>query len=171
MEAVAGINPNPIFGAAPPIQVIRRKSVIQTVNNSAALVGIPELALPVGAGDVWAFRLALLCQAASIASDFKFGFDITGIPGTTMRWGAASFNANANAGFNPVAPATTPQTINDQTGSLPVGSTAGIAGVELEGIVYVGTSFGLLVPQFAQNTPTVEDSSILPGSMLVAWKL
>jgi hypothetical protein len=145
------------------------KTADETVNNSATLQNDDHLFWPIEANERWFFKAFLICQGASANADWLFGWTFP--TGATAKW--APFGNNATNPFNWIMGATT----SSQTEALLQTQTAALGGrngtilVELAGWWFAAATAGNIQLQWAQNTATVENNSILTGSFLELTRL
>lgn len=151
------------------MHTLARKSVDETVNNSAALQNDDHLFFSVAANEVW-FVQAWLVIDSGATPDIKFGWTLPAA--ATMRWGfiggdqatgtVPGWHWSAGVG-----------TVLATTGTLTqAGSGAGSAiGTAFAGIAAIGGTAGTVQLQWAQNTANVSDTKVLMNSALVGCRL
>jgi hypothetical protein len=137
------------------------KTADETVNNSGTLQNDDHLSIAVGANEIWIVRMALNLTIRA-ASDFQWAFTLpSGGTATALRM-SGDFTVNVG----------TPDQSQDATAAITVLSS-GLQTIGYGGAVIVktaGTS-GTAQLQWAQNTATPEDTSVLVGSSLIAFRV
>lgn len=134
--------------------VAARKTVNETVNNSAALQNDDALFVAVVANAVYDVKL-VLHYTSGTTPDLKIGW--TAPSGATMVWGGYLFST---------ASAFT------ATGNNAVGTVVALGGLGadvsavFDGTVVTSTTAGTLQLQWAQNTANASDSTVYAGSFL-----
>jgi len=124
-----------------------------SVNNSAVLVNIPGLTCPIAASGVLRFRVRIFCFAGA-TPDIKFA--VTAPAGATTYYSILDDTAAAVLDHQN---ATGPNTI--------AVSTAGAATfINIDGVCINGATAGSIQVQFAQNTATVENTTVYGASCL-----
>lgn len=126
---------------------------VQTVNNSATLVDLPNFSCQLNPNDRVAFRAVLHVLSTT-----------DGTPGLTLRADCPAsptlYRVRSESFFD--AAATTYQTSLADIDITWTTATAGV--VVLEGLIQNGSNDGELQLQFAQETGTAVDTSIYAGS-------
>lgn len=129
----------------------------QTVTNSATLVTVPQLTIPIGANERVLFRYTIF-YTSTATGDLKYRVNIPASP-TLYRLCTDNVAADVTAGVTSVITAAA-----DSTALLATG-TDGV--IRLTGVLANGTTAGQITFQFAQNTQTAAQSAvILRGSFL-----
>jgi hypothetical protein len=141
------------------------KTATETVNNSATLQDDDELALEVGADDIWQVQLWLLLSAAGTAADWKFAWSAPA--GGAVYWGPISAQAG-DSGWVRNDAATTPGALLTVTDSLPAGSMNGVHGIMIAATYIGGGTEGTLQFRWSQNTADASNSQVLADSLLIA---
>lgn len=130
---------------------------IQTVTNSATLVTVPQLTLPVGINERVFFRYNLF-YTSTATGDLKYRVDVPASP-TLYRL----FSEEQAADGTAIVCATITSEADDTV--LFASGTDGF--IRLTGFVQNGATAGDIVFQFAQNTATASQSAnIRAGSFL-----
>ncbi len=133
------------------------KSSDETVNNSAVLQNDNHLLFAVKALETWAIKLYLRFTSATATPAIKFGWALPA--GATLSWGPL-LEGNATSETE-----------------LTAASTEGIATSSAnkicvyEGVVSVGAAAGNVQFQWAQNTATVENTTVKANSYVIATQL
>jgi len=134
------------------------KTAIETVNNSNTLQDDNELKLPVAANTWYVILLNIILQVVTNAPDLKSGWSAPA--GSVFSWDKMDFDSlvavkalgdtDAAYFFAPVA------------GGVYTGAYIGY--------LLTGGTAGTLQYRWSQNTATVEDTSILAGSVIQSWR-
>lgn len=125
----------------------------QAVNNSIAVVAIPEFAWPVPAGSMWVFDIYLFFNGW-VASDLRLGFDTpAGAVGRVQRFNEWVGNQSITTAF-----------------IIEILSN-GDNFFSARGVIDNPTNPGNITLGFAQGTAVVEDTIILEGSTIVAYRV
>ncbi|GIH07504.1 hypothetical protein Rhe02_55710 [Rhizocola hellebori] len=139
----------------------KRKTSIETVNNSAVLQNDDVLFLPVLANTVYHMEMRVI-QNSGTTPDFKAGW--TYPSGLTMLYNRLGVGlaggGNVHLLFN-----------SDQTTSILDDGFAADRSFMMWGYVAVSTTPGTLQFQWAQNTANASNTSVLPGSYLKLTKV
>ena len=149
--------------ASPSSITTKYKASDETVNNSDVLQNDNDIALAVGASEIWAFYVQLFYSSATATPDFKFDWAIPS--------GATGFQEVHAFGAAGSAVAGEPAYITDLTidTSLTTADTAMM--IILEGVFRNSTNAGSLQFRWAQNTATVEDTTLITGSYGIFTKV
>lgn len=123
----------------------------QTVTNSATLVTVPQLTLPIGTNERVLFRYTIY-YTSTATGDFKYRVDVPASP-TLYRLGIESFAADGSATVASVLTAEADSTVLFASG------TDGF--IRLQGVLANGSTAGQVIFQFAQNTQTGSQSAIV----------
>lgn len=123
----------------------------QTVTNSATLVTVPQLTIPVGTNERVLFRYTIY-YTSTATGDFKYRVDVPASP-TLYRLGIESFAADGSATVASVLTAEADSTVLFASG------TEGF--IRLQGVLSNGSTAGQIIFQFAQNTQTGAQSAIV----------
>ena len=123
----------------------------QTVTNSATLVTVPQLTLPIGTNERVLFRYTIF-YTSTATGDFKYRVDVPTSP-TLYRLGVETFAADGSATVASTLSAEADGTV------LFAASTDGF--IRLNGILQNGSTAGQVIFQFAQNTATGSQSAIV----------
>jgi hypothetical protein len=137
-----------------------RKTADESVTNSTTLQNDDDLALSVGANEVWEFEAFVLTTSASGTPDLRMTFDAPS--GSTISWQAVARDST-DAFSHPLVTAsgtTISPAINAGTTSL----------VRVRGVLAVGSTAGTLRLQWAQNTADADAVTISANSFLKAGK-
>lgn len=132
--------------------IVKRKSVNETVNNSATLQDDNDLVWAVAASVVYRLNVYLAYNSNSTA-DLRVGWSVPS--GTTMVWHAMGLDSAL--GFS-------------ASGNWNQGSVLGFGGdstdrfVHLAGLVTTSTTTGNLVLRWAQLTANASNTNLLTGS-------
>ena len=139
------------------------KTADETVNNSSVLQNDNHLFFPVAANELWMFQLNVWVSSPSAAPDLKFAF--TGPAGATGKYG---FHAAMSAGSD-----ASNRTANALAATIvwlwPNTPAPGL--MTISGFIRNGANAGNLQFQWAQNTPTAQDTKVLQDSHLILYKL
>jgi hypothetical protein len=130
----------------------------QTVNNTTTLVDVTQLAVYLAASESVFFEAVVRHNGDSTA-DIKIAF--VAPAGATIRWD------NDQSIYIAAGDAVTISNAETSEGATRAfGAAAGTRTITIRGWVVMSTTAGALQMQFAQNTATVADTSILAGSTL-----
>lgn len=132
----------------------------QTVTNSATLVTVPQLTLPVGIGERVLFRYTIF-YTSTATGDFKYRVDVPASP-TLYRLATDNVAADLTAGVTSVITAEA-----DSTALLASG-TDGV--IRLNGVLSNGSTAGQVIFQFAQNTQTGSQSAIVRAGSFFEYR-
>jgi len=151
---------NGAFGAVYQPDILTVGNIVdadQTVTNSATLVTVPQLTLPVGKNERILFRYNVF-YSTTATGDLKYRLDVPASP-TSYR---ALLEEHAPAGAALVSSILTAEA--DDT----IVAASGTDGfIRISGVLVNGTTAGQVLFQFAQNTATAAESAvILRGSYL-----
>ena len=149
-----GLTLNGNVGAVYQPDILTVGSIVdadQTVTNSATLVTVPQLTIPVGTNERVLFRYTIF-YTSTATGDLKYRVDY---PGTATFYRLATDNvaADVTAGVTSVITAEA-----DATALLASG-TDGV--IRLTGTLSNGSTAGSVIFQFAQNTATASQSAII----------
>lgn len=133
------------------------KSADQTIISNATLQNDTELAVAVAASTTYDFKLILLYNSG-VTPDLKFGWTFPA--STTMRYSMQGYSAGVVQSFRLI-----------ETDVNVLDGNASSLSCVCEGTVFVGATAGTLQLQWAQNTLTASNSSVLLGSSLRLWKV
>jgi len=123
----------------------------QTVTNSATLVTVPQLTIPVGANERVFFRYTVY-YTSTATGDLKYRVDVPASP-TLYRLATDNVADDVTAGVTSILTAEA-----DSTALL----ATGVNGVlRLSGVLSNGSTAGQVIFQFAQNTQTASQSAII----------
>lgn len=142
------------FGAVYQPDVMTVGNIVdadQTVTNSATLVTVPQLTIPVGINERVLFRYTIF-YTSTATGDLKYRVDVPASP-TLYRLGIESFAADGSATVASVITAEADSTVLFASG------TDGF--IRLSGVLANGTTAGQVLFQFAQNTATASQSAII----------
>jgi len=146
----------------PSAATIVRKTADQTVNNSDSLVNDTHLLFPVAINEVWEATFLLMNISVSDTPSMKIGLTVP----TNAVFYAYTVLAKTD-GTGAVSPnlprAGIPRSIDAETTQI----LNGIVKV----IVVVGDTAGNVQLQFAQDTATVEDTTMKENSCIIANKI
>lgn len=123
----------------------------QTVTNSATLVTVPQLTIPIGKNERVLFRYTLY-YTSTAAGDFKYRVDVPASP-TLYRLGIESFAADGSA--------TAASVITSEADSTVLFASGTDGFIRLQGVLQNGSTAGTIFFQFAQNTATAAQSAIV----------
>lgn len=138
--------------------IYRRKPASQTVNNSATLVNDTHLVFPAGRDQHWMVRFVLLVNTGA-TPDVKFQLSVPS--GAIARLLHVGTNAAGTFVEQDVAAAA----------DLTVNGTGARKLVILEAHIQMGATPGDIRLQWAQNTATVSDTTVMFGSVMVAERI
>jgi hypothetical protein len=165
-----GVFSTPAGGGGGP--TIVRKTLDETVNNSAVLQNDDHLLLAIAANEVWLIDLYLLQNSPSANSDVKMGWAYPS--GCSIYWGVPLFYSTYNTGYlywQSVLSTGALTAILTAASTESVASLIGTQGIHIIAIVINGATAGTLNFQWAQNTAVAENTKILANSCLIAHKL
>ena len=141
--------------------VTKVKTAAQTVNNSTSMVEDTHLALAVGASEIWAFKFVLYVNSVTATPDFKY--DVSAPVGGRMFYGsdgrgtaAASTGQGYATARNTAIPHTSAETDHQ---------------VVVEGSYAADSNGGTITLRWAQNTATVEDTTVEQDSYAIFTRL
>lgn len=132
----------------------------QTVTNSATLVTVPQLTIPIGINERVIFR-ATLFYTSTATGDFKYRVDVPASP-TLYRLFAEEQAADATAIVCSTITAEADDTVLFASG------TDGT--IRLTGILQNGSTAGNVIFQFAQNTATASQSAIIRAGSILEYR-
>lgn len=141
------------------VRVYRTKTADETVNNSAVMQNDDHLSFAIGANERWAFAMILYVNMKGV-SQWKWQF--TGPAGVAGRggWDVAQLGALTNAD------------------NLFAAQIAGVGftnltlvPVRISGFIYNGATAGTINFQWAQNSAVAENTQVVQGSSLTAWRV
>lgn len=134
------------------------------VNNSTTLVDVTGLAVPVAANAVYLIE-GFLAYSSNAAADAKFGWTVP--TGATGKWNPLAINATTAGTASSVNVAS-----RLWTEVLPAGATdGGLLTCHVKGLLAVGGTAGVLQAQFAQNTATAVNTTVLAYSWVSALRV
>jgi len=132
----------------------------QTVTNSATLVNIPQLVMPIGINERVIFR-AVLFYTSTATGDVKYRVDVPASP-TLYRL------ATENVADDVAAPVTSVITAEADSTALLASGTNGV--IRVTGVLQNGSTAGNIVFQFAQNTATASQSAIIRAGSFCEYR-
>ncbi len=131
------------------------KAADETVNNSATLQNDDALIIPVAANEVWAFKIHIPYRSGT-TPDIKFGWSVPS--GATMLW-------DTETGYDGGP-------YNESQTALGGGAGASTTStISFWGTIFVSSTSGNVVLQWAQNTQNASDTKVLKGAHIIAHKL
>jgi hypothetical protein len=136
-----------------------RKTIDETVNNSATMQNDDELFVAVAANSVYELNLRIQYNSNATA-DFKYGFTFPA--GTTMQYTQTVYGVG-------IAVLNTFE--QDQTSTPGIEGQAAIKGILITGVVITSSTAGTLQLQWAQNTANVSNTLLKAGSHMRLQKL
>lgn len=139
--------------------VFARKTLDETVNNSAVMQNDDALFVSVAANTTYKFELNLRITTNTTA-DFKSTFTFP--TGLTMQYSAPVITAGASAMF--------PFSLS-QTDTVAIEGNASAFTAVYEGLVVVSSTAGTLQVQWAQNTANLSNTVVSAGSYLLLTKV
>lgn len=154
---------NGAFGAVYQPDILTVGGIVdadQTVTNSATLVTIPQLTLPVGKNERVLFRYNLF-YTSTATGDLKYRVDVPASP-TTYRLFSEEQAADATA----IVCATITGEADDTV--LFASGTDGF--IRLTGFIANGTTAGSVIFQFAQNTATAAQSAVIRAGSFLEYR-
>ena len=129
----------------------------QTVTNSATLVTVPELTIPVGKYERVAFNYQIF-YTTTASGDLKYRVDVPASP-TSLR---ILLEEQA-----PAATATVTTILTSEADDTVLAASGTEGYINIKGVLVNGATAGDVIFQFAQNTATGSESAvILSGSFL-----
>jgi hypothetical protein len=132
----------------------------QTVTNSATLVTVPQLTLPIGINERVIFR-AIIFYTSTATGDLKYRVDVPASP-TLYRL------ATENTASDVAAEVTSVITSEADSTALLASGTNGV--VRLTGVLSNGSTVGNVIFQFAQNTATASESAIIRAGSFLEYR-
>jgi hypothetical protein len=132
----------------------------QTVTNSATLVNIPQLVIPIGINERVIFR-AVLFYTSTATGDVKYRVDVPASP-TLYRL------ATENVADDVAAPVTSVITAEADSTALLASGTNGV--IRVTGVLQNGSTAGNVIFQFAQNTATASQSAIIRAGSFCEYR-
>ena len=155
---------NGAFGAVYQPDVMQLGSIVdadQTVTNSATLVTVPQLTLPVGKNERILFRYNLF-YTTTATGDLKYRVDVPATP-TLYRLFSEEQAADATA----IVCATITSEADDTV--LAASGTDGF--IRLTGVISNGSTAGSVLFQFAQNTATGSQSAVIRAGSFLEYRI
>jgi hypothetical protein len=138
------------------------KSTNQSVTSSATLVNDSALAVPLLANAVYDFELVLGYNGASGAGNIKLAWVLPS--GATIGYAIYGNTTGGSATDAPWVTSTSAQALGTSGTSTPVGAV-------LSGTVAVSGTPGTMQLQWAQNSSNGTATTVLAGSVLLAWQV
>lgn len=138
------------------------KSTNQSVTSSATLVNDGALAVELQANAVYSFVLVLGYNGASGAGNLKLGWSLPS--GASMGYSLYGNNTSGNATDGPWYTGSS----NPALGTSGTGTNLGTV---LQGTVATSSTPGPLQLQWAQNSSNGTATTVLAGSVLLAWQI
>jgi hypothetical protein len=138
------------------------KGTSQPLASNATLQNDSALAIPLQANAVYSFLLILGYNGASGAGNLKFGWALPSL--SSMGY---SLYGNTTGGSATDGPWET-------ASSVPALGTSGTGtnlGAVAQGTVSTGSTQGPMQLQWAQNTSNTTATTVLAGSVLLAWQV
>ena len=133
----------------------------QTVTNSATLVSVPTLKLPVGKGQRILFRFNVF-YSTTADGDLKYRVDVPASP-TLYR-----LTSEANP---PAATALVTANITAEADATAVAASGTEGFLRLTGFLNNGSTAGDIQFQFAQNTATASESAIIRAGSFLEYRI
>lgn len=149
-----GLTQNGNIGAVYQPDVMTLGNIVdadQTVTNSATLVTVPQLTIPVGTNERVLFRYSVF-YTSTATGDFKYRVDVPASP-TLYRLGVETYAADGTA--------TVASTITAEADGTVLFASGTEGFIRLTGVLSNGTTAGSVIFQFAQNTATGAQSAII----------
>lgn len=138
------------------------KGTSQPVTSSTTLVNDGALAIELQANAVYSFILVLGYNGASGAGNLKFGWALPS--GSTMGY---SLYGNTTGGSATDGPWETASSVP----ALGTSGTGTSLGAVAQGTVSTGSTQGPMQLQWAQNSSSSTATTVLAGSVLLAWQV
>lgn len=159
--------PSEVDMPAPP--AIVRKTADKTLNDVAVLENDDHLLLLIGANEVWQIDLFVLCQGNDTADiDFGFSYPV----GCLIKWGSIGAGNDISSNSWGYAINTKSPRLKLETEHQAVGINAAyVTGYRFSLIVINGANAGNVNLQWAQDTATVANTTVLENSCLIAHQL
>lgn len=147
---------NSFMAAEPALRgVIKRKSVIETVNNSATIQNDNDLVWPLAINSFYILGPCSLFYDSSTVADLQIQWFAPA--GASMLWGAVGLDTALAVRMSAGLPSAAPSAFG--------GAGAGaIRQISLSGVITTGGTAGSLVLQWAQNTLEATNTNMQPGS-------
>lgn len=130
-----------------------RKLADETVNNSSTLQDDDELQFSIGPGEAWEVELALVVTFVTALPDIKLS--VVGPSGATGHFGSFR-SATEQAALG---------------SSVTLNTSAGTEVHQVKATILGGATAGLVKLQWAQGTPTAENTVVKAGSVLKATRI
>lgn len=132
----------------------------QTVTNSATLVTVPQLTIPIGTNERVLFRYTIY-YTSTATGDLKYRVDVPASP-TLYRLATDNVADDVTAGVTSVI-----ITEADSTALL----ATGVNGIlRLNGVLSNGSTAGQVIFQFAQNTATAAQSAVIRAGSFFEYR-
>ncbi len=150
--------------------IIIYKRTTETIDNTgglgATLQNDAELLFPGVAGAVYEYEMVLFITAAGTAQDFKCGW-ATMPASATMLWGSLGGDSTQTGNhFAPTNVGNSPGALKTATDTMTSGSISGTWGIAIKGKVIMSSTPGDIQFQWAMNTATAANLSVLVGSYI-----
>lgn len=137
-----------------------------TLNDDDTLI------IPVKANATYLFQGFIMANAANANMDIKFGWNVSGPTGTTMKWGGLPGSGGATkAGFSASAVSAAPLVLLTESGSQSYGLDTGDSGLSLAGYIFASSTPGNVVLQWSQSSGDAGALKLLKGSTLLAQRV
>jgi hypothetical protein len=136
------------------------KTSDETVNNSSTLQDDDFMALTVAASTKYEMRLYVIYNSGT-TPDFKLGWTLPTGATNTYRYDYFDTGASPQKLYSSTVPTT----------GLAFGGIAADIYVLFTGTVSISTTAGTMQVQWAQNTPTVANTTVRAGSFLKLQKI
>lgn len=138
------------------------KTVNETVSNSSTLQNDDELFVSVAASLTYKVELSILYEAGS-AADYKWALTF---PSGTFSY--RFIHLTSGGSFTQLSSSSYTSGTGVSAGGAGIGTGIGLA---LVGVLVMGVTAGTLQYQWAQNTPTVENTATWAGSLMHLTRL
>jgi hypothetical protein len=149
-----------LYDNLPPAQYTWiTKSADETVNNSSTLQNDDSFTFTTTASTDYYVELDLYLTSATATPDLKFAWTMTGM--TWDGWYANSPGATATYSFAAASAQTSGTAISITSGNIPTSSP-----LHMSFMIHSGSTGGTLNFQWAQNTATVENTTVKKNSLL-----
>lgn len=157
-----------------PAEVSRCKSADETISSDATLNNDNTLFFDADANSIWEVEVSLLLNAPNTTADWLFGW--AGPASATMAWGppfvfASALGSHSYFWTAPQVASGAQDALLAIGGTLSIGSTVGVMGLHLKGILQVASTAGTVNFKWSQNTSNANNSTVKKGSFLKARRI
>jgi hypothetical protein len=139
-----------------------RKTVNETINNTTTLNSDDVLLLAPAVSTVYSLE-GFIIYTSNTTPDFKFGFSFP--TGASLSWSGFGLDVNATAGHAELAANVAARLTSDSTFNYG-GSDAFVCGLNVKGLLIMGSTAGNLTARWAQVTANASDTTVYRDSWL-----